>query len=67
MGATANKHLSQKILSLLMDEGLVTRHKGDEGYIYKPVRNQTGRITQIITDLTLSKDRLWQNVTDLSK
>ena len=67
MGATANKHLSQKILSLLMDEGLVTRHKGNEGYIYKPVRNQTGRITQIITDLTLSKDRLWQNVTDLSK
>ena len=50
-----------------MDEGLVTRHKGDEGYIYKPVRSQTGRITHIIEDLTLSKDPLWQDITALSK
>lgn len=67
MGATANKQLSEKILGKLMDEGLVTRHKGDEGYIYKPVRSETGRITQIIADLTLSKDPLWQDITALSK
>lgn len=67
MGATANKQLSEKILGKLMDEGLVTRHKGDEGYIYKPVRNQTGRIKHIIADLTLSKDPLWQDITNLSK
>lgn len=67
MGATANKQLSEKILGKLMDEGLVTRHRGDEGYIYKPVRSKTGRITQIIADLTLSKDPLWQDITDLSK
>lgn len=67
MGATANKQLSEKILGKLMDEGLVTRHRGDEGYIYKPVRSKTGRITQIIADLTLSKDPLWRDITDLSK
>ena len=67
MGATANRQLSEKILGKLMDEGLVTRHKGDEGYIYKPVRSQTGRITHIIEDLTLSKDPLWQDITALSK
>lgn len=67
MGVSANKKLGEKILGKLLDEKLVTRHKGDEGYIYKPERSQSGRVRKITTDLTLSKDPLWQSVSSLSK
>lgn len=66
MGVSANKQLGEKILSKLLDEKLVTRIKGDEGYIYKPVRSKTGRIDKLLTDLTLSKDPLWQTISLLS-
>lgn len=66
MGVSANKQLGEKILSKLLDEKLVTRIKGDEGYIYKPVRSETGRVDKMLTDLTLSKDPLWQIISLLS-
>lgn len=66
MGVSANKQLGQKILNKLLDEGLVTRIKGNEGYIYKPVRNKTGRIDKMLTDLTLSKDPLWLAISEIS-
>ena len=65
MGVAANRPLGQKILSILLHERLVTRHKGDEGYIYKPVRNKTGRMDEIIKDLTLSDDSIWRKISDL--
>lgn len=67
MGVSPNKQLGEKILGKLLDEKIVTRHKGDEGYIYKPQRSQAGRIKKITTDLTLSKDPLWLSVSALSK
>ena len=66
MGVSANKQLGEKILSKLLDEKLITRIKGDEGYVYKPVRSETGRIDKMLTDLTLSKDPIWQSITSLS-
>ena len=66
MGAAANKQLGEKILSKLLDEKIITRIKGDEGYIYKPVRSETGRIDKMLTDLTLSTDPLWQTISALS-
>lgn len=66
MGVSANKQLGEKILNKLLDEGLVTRIKGDEGYVYKPVRNKTGRIDKMLTDLTLSKDPLWLMISEFS-
>lgn len=62
MGTASNKPLGKKILNMLLDEHLVTKHKGDEGYIYKPVRKETKRIDRIVTDLTLSKDPLWERI-----
>lgn len=67
MGVSANKQMGEKILGKLMDERLVTRHRGNEGYIYKPVRSKAGRVNHITTELTLSKDPLWKSVSDLSK
>lgn len=66
MGVSANKQLGEKILNKLLDEGLVTRIKGDEGYVYKPVRSKTGRIDKMLTDLTLSKDPLWLMISGFS-
>lgn len=66
MGVSANKQMGEKILNKLLDEGLITRIKGDEGYVYKPVRNQTGRIDKMLTDLTLSKDPLWVKISEIS-
>lgn len=67
MGVSANKPLGERILRKLMDENFVTRHKGDEGYIYKAQRSQTGRVKKIMTDLTLSNDPLWKYISSLSK
>ena len=66
MGVSANKQLGGKILNKLLDEGLVTRIKGDEGYVYKPVRSKTGRIDKMLTDLTLSEDPVWLMISELS-
>lgn len=66
MGVSANKQMGEKILNKLLDEGLITRIKGDEGYVYKPVRNQTGRVDKMLTDLTLSKDPLWLRISEIS-
>lgn len=66
MGMSVNKRLGEKILSKLQDEGLITQHKGDEGPIYKAVRKETGRINKMLTDLTLSKDPVWQYISNLS-
>lgn len=62
---TSTKKISQSILSALRDEKLVTRIQGDEGYVYKPIRKETGRMNKMLTDLTLSKDPLWIKVSQM--
>ena len=66
MGIAVNKSLGEKILKALLDENLVTRHKGDEGFIYKPVRGEMGRIDKMLTDLTLSTDPLWVLISSMT-
>lgn len=66
MGVSANKRLGERILGKLQDEGLITRHRGDEGFIYKAVRKETGRINRMLTDLTLSEDPIWKYISELS-
>lgn len=65
MGVSSNKKLVESILSVMMDDKLITRIPGDEGYVYKPVRNQSGRVEKILTDLTLSKDPLWIKISGM--
>ena len=64
--ADINRPLGEKILGALLDEKLITRHKGDEGYIYKPVRGEMGRIDKMLTDLTLSTDQLWIKISNMT-
>ncbi|MBR3622283.1 MAG: hypothetical protein IKN43_02915 [Selenomonadaceae bacterium] len=66
MGNLTNKNLNKKILNKLLEEGVITRHKGDEGYVYKPVRKYAKRMEKIINDLTLSDDNLWKVITEMN-
>ncbi len=66
MGVSANKPLGEKILRKLLEDKIIERHKGDEGYVYTPVHNEKGRIEKLVTDLTLSKDPLWEKISALS-
>lgn len=66
MGVSANKQLGEKILGKLMDAKLIKRFRGKEGYVYSPVRSETGRVDKILTDLTLSQDSLWESISRLS-
>lgn len=67
MGVSANKKMGEKILRKLLDEKIIERHKGDEGWIYGPERDKTRRVKKLMTDLTLSKDPLWTSISELSK
>jgi len=59
LGTTTSKHYADKILNKLLDEGIITKHKGDEGYIYSPVRKYAQRMDAILTQLTTSQDDVW--------
>jgi hypothetical protein len=58
------KHVSA-ILRAMMRDGLIDRFKGDDGWVYTPVRRNAERMNRIRSELTLSEDPLWKEVTDL--
>ncbi|VFU09470.1 NACHT domain-containing protein [Methylocella tundrae] len=66
-GAGASKKLASSILNILMQEEILTRHKGDEGWIYSPSRSQGPRITTILEQLRSSTDPLWSMADTLNK
>lgn len=66
VGPRIEKAIFDKMLRLLLDERMVTRHKGDYGYIYKPVRNRQDRIKKIMNEGTLSEDPLWLTISGLT-
>ena len=39
---------------------VVSRFKGDDGWIYKPVRSATARMNKIRAELSLSNDPIWR-------
>lgn len=56
-----------EILRLLLQERLIDRFKGDDGWVYTPVRHFTERMSEIMAELSLSDDPLWKKVGDLNK
>jgi len=64
-GGGASKKIANSILSILMREDIISRHKGDEGWIYSPNRNKTSRIRLILEQLRSSQDILWADVEEL--
>lgn len=61
-GTGASKKLAASVIAMLMRENVLDRHKGDEGWIYSPSRNQTARISTLLDQLRSSTDPLWKAV-----
>jgi hypothetical protein len=57
--------LINKVLNLLISEGLLETAKGSEGTLYIPVRKHTGRVKTILDELATSKDPLWIAVSSM--
>ena len=62
LGDAADKRIAKKIMSVLVDEGIVDTHPGYEGTIYVPIRRYTKRMRDIITQLKLSEDPVWKRL-----
>ena len=60
LGSPQLKRSSQKILKMLIREGILKTTKGKEGTLYIPQRSYAHRMSEILKELTLSKDTLWK-------
>lgn len=65
-GQKYSPKLADSIVKLLMSHGFIERFKGNEGWVYTPVRRFTGRMDKIRSELTLSDDSIWTEVTALT-
>lgn len=65
-GGGASKKLAASVISMLMREQIIGRHKGDEGWIYSPSRNQAARISTLLDQLRSSTDPLWEATDQLN-
>lgn len=66
-GAGSVKSIAEKVVSMLMKEGILERHKGKEGWIYSPVRSHAARIGGIVNQLRSTSDPIWNEVDRLNK
>lgn len=65
-GQRYSPKLADSIIKILMKNGVVERIKGDSGWVYKPVRRFTDRMNRIRSELTLSEDNLWKEISLLT-
>lgn len=59
LGTKEASKTSEKILNKLLEEDILKKHKGDEGWIYSPVRKHAGRMQNMMSKLTASDDPVW--------
>jgi len=65
-GGGASKKIANTIVNYLLKNDIIARHKGDEGWIYSPNRNQLPRVSAILEQLRSSSDSIWTFVADLN-
>ncbi len=65
LGQIAPTRTVDRILNILLREGVLTRFKGDEGYVYSPNRVNTTRIGIMLDELNVSHDDIWTEVSSL--
>jgi hypothetical protein len=65
-GQNFDKKLIERILAMLVSEGLVEKSKDSSGHIYNPNREYTARMKAIKDQLSLSKDPLWIKLGSMS-
>lgn len=47
------------VLNTLLREGIITRFKGKEGWVYAPDRSHAGRMKKLLDELARSNDPIW--------
>jgi hypothetical protein len=64
-GEIADKGTAPKILNYLLTQEILTRFKGNEGWVYAPNRKHTGRMRKMLYELQTSQDEIWKVVATL--
>jgi hypothetical protein len=62
LGSPELKRPSERVINMLCREGVLIKTKGKEGNLYVPQRSYAHRMSEIMKELTLSKDELWSNL-----
>ena len=62
LGATRDMKIGRRILSMLIEEGILTTYPGKEGLVYVPARKYTKQMSQILNQLKYSTDPLWRRL-----
>ncbi|WP_338830754.1 NACHT domain-containing protein [Bradyrhizobium sp. 27S5] len=60
LGDIADKGTAPKILNHLLTLEILTRFKGDEGWVYAPNRKHAGRMRTMLYELQTSQDEIWK-------
>jgi hypothetical protein len=62
LGEIADKGMAPKIVNYLINRGVLTKFKGNEGWVYAPNRKFAGRMRQMLYELQTSRDEIWTDV-----
>jgi hypothetical protein len=62
LGEMADKAIAPKIVNYLLNADVLTKFKGNEGWVYSPNRKFAGRMRQMLYELQTSKDPIWIEV-----
>ena len=59
LGEAGDRRTVERVLSMLIDEGILKTFPGKQGTVYAPARKHTRRMARIISQLKYSSDPLW--------
>lgn len=59
-GQKFDRTIVDSILKRMMHDGLIDRHKGNDGWVYVPIRRHADRMARVKSELGMSDDELWK-------
>ena len=62
LGESGNRRIVDRVLGMLIDEGILKKVPGKQGPVYVPARKHTRRMARIISQLKYSSDPLWRRL-----
>jgi hypothetical protein len=62
LGEIADKDTAPKVVNYLFGLDVLTKFKGNEGWVYAPNRKFAGRMRRMLYELQTSQDEIWTSV-----
>ena len=62
LGAAGDRRIARRVLSMLLEEGILKEYPGRQGPVFIPARKHTRRMGQIVSQLKYSNDPLWMRL-----